>query len=98
MDCRRERYNIRVTGITGLNHGLGLQGRGNALVESGKKRNDPADKLGDLEICVGCSAKEMSDSSRCYWDKTEFGRQVKQVSIVEKDNPVTFTEKHRKCN
>lgn len=64
MDCRRERFNIRLTGIAGLNHGPGLQGRGNALVENGKKRNDPADKLGDLEMCVGWWVKEMSPGTK----------------------------------
>lgn len=51
MDCWRERFNIRLTGITGLKLGLGLQGRGNALVENGKKRNDRIDNA-ELWKCV----------------------------------------------
>lgn len=65
MDCWRERFNIRLTGITGLKLGLGLRGGGNALVENGKKRNDPTDKM-----CVGCSVQETIHSScDAYWYK-----------------------------
>lgn len=88
MDCWRERFNIRLTGITGLKLGLGLRGRGNALVENGKKRNDPTDKP-ELWRCV-CGMFSVKRRAIAHVMLLGQRKQIRSWASAGKKDPITF--------
>lgn len=94
MDCWRERFNIRLTGITGLKLGLGLRGRGNALVENGKKRNDPTDKP-ELWRCVCVWDVQCKETSHSSCDATGTKKTGPLMSQCRKNDPITFIKNVR---